>query len=107
MYNFHYKIRQKNADRFKTSPEEYSNYLNAYKEARSSRPQSARSKISRMSHITNINEQHYDCEKGPLSQNQVLELQMCEFVETQANFILDDFSSFAQIRMHNKPAHDT
>ena len=56
--------------------------------------------------MTNI-ENHYDCDKGKLSINAVLEHQMSEFVETQVNYILDEFSTFAQIRMTHKPEKDT
>lgn len=65
-FNFMYKVRQANPERFKTSQLDYEKYFTGGYDGHQSRPHSARSKVSQMSRKMGDREL-YDSDKDPIS----------------------------------------
>ena len=84
-YNLFYKVRDQDPDRFMTNQKDLDSYLSMYKEARSSRPHSAKSKVSALSRKTD-HKDLYDSEKEHISLAQVDALMSDDFIETRVNY---------------------
>jgi len=49
----------------------------------------------------------YDCNKGALSEDQLNEIYMEDFVQHRMVYTLEDFNSFAPIRLNYRPVKAT
>mmetsp|Transcript_13755 Transcript_13755/g.18776 ORF Transcript_13755/g.18776 Transcript_13755/m.18776 type:complete len:84 (+) Transcript_13755:1383-1634(+) len=73
-YNILYRVRYANPDRFSNNAKEMDDYLSEFikrQHSQSSRPQSAKSRISAIQRGSGNDKELYDCFKGVLRKNEV------------------------------------
>ena len=106
-YDFQYKVRYQNPDRFRQSQHEFDNYLNLYLKQKSNRSQSTKSHRTgaRTQQKVFPNEKDfYDCAKGALTYGYLNKLLAEEeYVDQRIVYTLEDFGYSAPIRMNHKP----
>ena len=109
-YDLLYKVRYANPDRFKLDWKAMDDYLNEYlkrQNSNSSRPQSAKSRISAIQRGAGNDRELYDCFKGRMKKTEIREVKDMDYVEARMLYSPEDFGSFAPIRMNHKPSKPT